>query len=393
MLSPEHRAIVKATVPLLEAGGEALTTHFYRMLLTDHPELRPYFNQASQQSGEQQRALANGVLMYARHIDRLQHLGDLVTTIVNRHVSLQVRAEHYPVVGACLLRAMREVLGEDIATDAVIEAWHAAYFQLADILVGAEKTAYDSVADSPGGWRGARSFTVMAKIRESNEITSFWFEPTDGDAVVAHEPGQHVGLRAFVDGVEVRRSYSLSSVADGKRYRISVKRRPNGVVSKYLHDCMHPGDTVELFPPAGDFVLDDSGKPLVLISGGVGITSTLPMLQAALAADRPIHFIHAARHSDAHAFRDWIDDLAEHHPRLKRYYCYEVHDGETPMPDATGFLDAALLATWMPSTQDVDVYVLGPRPFMRAIRSHLRELGVPDAQVRYGFFGSPSSLD
>ncbi|MBC7681869.1 MAG: nitric oxide dioxygenase, partial [Ferruginibacter sp.] len=123
MLTPEQRAIVKSTVPLLESGGEALTTHFYKILLAEHPEVRPFFNQAHQANGDQPRALANGVLMYARHIDRLEELGGLVSTIINKHVSLQIEPAHYPVVGACLLRAIREVLGAEIATDAVIAAW------------------------------------------------------------------------------------------------------------------------------------------------------------------------------------------------------------------------------------------------------------------------------
>src|SRR4051812_19010853 len=110
MLSAEHRAIVKATVPLLESGGEALTTHFYGLLMSEHPEVRPYFNQAHQASGAQPRALANGVLMYAKHIDQLEQLGDLVSQIVNKHVALDILPEHYPLVGSCLLRSIREVL-------------------------------------------------------------------------------------------------------------------------------------------------------------------------------------------------------------------------------------------------------------------------------------------
>ncbi len=108
MLSNEHIAIVKSTVPLLEAGGEALTTHFYRIMLAEYPQVRPLFNQAHQASGDQPRALANGVLMYAKHIDRLQALGPLVGQIVQKHVSLQILPEHYPIVGSCLLRAIRE---------------------------------------------------------------------------------------------------------------------------------------------------------------------------------------------------------------------------------------------------------------------------------------------
>ena len=118
MLCAEQIALIKATVPLLESGGEALTNHFYKLLLSEHPEVRPLFNQAHQASGEQPRALANGVLMYARHIDRLDALGPLVAQIINKHVALQVLPEHYPLVGNCLLRAIREVLGEAIATDA-----------------------------------------------------------------------------------------------------------------------------------------------------------------------------------------------------------------------------------------------------------------------------------
>ena len=146
MLSEHHRQQVKATVPLLEAGGEALTRHFYGVMLSEHPEVRPLFNQAHQASGAQPRALANGILQYARHIDRLDTLGPLVGQIVQKHVSLQVLPEQYPIVGSCLLRAIREVLGPDIATDAVIEAWAAAYQQLADLLIGAEEDVYAAAA-------------------------------------------------------------------------------------------------------------------------------------------------------------------------------------------------------------------------------------------------------
>lgn len=393
MLSPEHRAIVRATVPLLEAGGEALTRHFYEILLSENPEVRPYFNQANQITGDQPRALATGVLMYAKHIDRLEALGDMVDVIVNKHVSLRIRAEHYPIVGACLLRGIREVLGADVATDEVIDAWGAAYGQLAAILSGAEKAAYDAVAAAPGGWRDGRDFRVVARVRESDEVTSFRFEPVDGGAVYAHAPGQYIGLRVVVDGVDARRNYSLSAEADGKGYRISVKRLPGGVVSNHLHDHVHEGDVVELFPPSGQFVLEDSDRPLVLISGGVGITPTLAMLQRALPSGRPIHFIHAARHGGVHAFRETIDDLAARHPQLTRRYCYETPRAGDADADATGFIDQAKLSGWLPQAHEADVYFLGPKPFMKTVRDALRALGVPDGRAKYEFFGPAASLD
>jgi nitric oxide dioxygenase len=394
MLSDTHRAIVKSTVPLLESGGEALTTHFYRMLLRDYPQVLPLFNQAHQASGEQPRALANGVLMYARHIDRLEQLGDLVATIVNKHIALQILPEHYPMVGDCLLRAIREVLGAEIATDQVIEAWGAAYGQLADILMGIEKKAYDEHAQAPGGWRGSRAFVVARKERESDEITSFYLQPQDGKAILAFQPGQFIGLSVTVDGAEMRRQYSLSGSADdGRQYRISVKREAGGKVSNYLHDEVHAQSVLALFPPSGDFTLTANEKPLLLISGGVGITPMLAMLEAALPTKRPVYFIHAARHGGVHAFRAKLDELAARHPQLQRFFCYEQPRPQDPQPDASGMLDRRQLQQWMPASPDVDAYFVGPKPFMKAIKRYLSEIGVPAAQSRFEFFGPAASLD
>ncbi|MEO8012679.1 MAG: NO-inducible flavohemoprotein [Polaromonas sp.] len=393
MLTPEQRAIVKSTVPLLETGGEALTTHFYQIMLAEHPEVRPFFNQANQASGDQPRALANGVLMYARNIDRLEQLGGLVNQIIQKHVSLQIDPAHYPVVGACLLRAIREVLGADIATDAVIAAWAAAYQQLADILIGAEEKIYAEVAAAPGGWRGARAFRVARKVAESAEITSFYLEPQDGGALASFAPGQYIGLRLTVNGQEIRRNYSLSAAPNGSDYRISVKREPGGVASGYLHDDVNEGDVLEVAPPAGEFVLADSDKPLVLISGGVGITPTLAMLDAALQGTRPVHFIHFARNRSAHAFRAAIETRHARHAQLKRFYVYDEHAGEAQAPHAIGLRSSAQLAEWLPESRDVDAYFLGPKPFMRHVKQQLRELGVPESQIRYEFFGPASALE
>lgn len=393
MLNAQDRAIVKATVPLLESGGEALTTHFYKLMLSEYPEVRPLFNQANQASGDQPRALANGVLMYARHIDQLEQLGGLVNQIINKHVALQILPEHYPIVGACLLRAIEEVLGKEVATPEVIAAWGAAYQQLADILIGAEEGLYQQKAQAPGGWRGARAFRLAARVQESSEIVSFHFAPLDGGPVLKGEPGQYLGLKVQIDGQEHRRNYSLSALGDGREYRISVKREAGGKVSNYLHEHLQVGDTLELFPPAGEFTLSASDKPLVLISGGVGITPTLAMLDAALASGRLVHFIHCARNGAVHAFRDWVDERAARHPQLKRFYCYAEDDGVSLPADAVGLLSQDQLAQWLPVERDLDAYFLGPKGFMAVIRRQLKALGVPEQQSRYEFFGPAAALE
>ncbi|NNN28705.1 MULTISPECIES: NO-inducible flavohemoprotein [Pseudomonas] len=392
MLSNEHRTLVKATVPLLETGGETLTQHFYKMMLSEYPEVRPLFNQAHQASGDQPRALANGVLMYARHIDELEQLGPLVAKIVNKHVALQIQPEHYPIVGACLLRAIREVLGEEIATQEVIDAWAAAYGQLADILIGAEESVYQQNAEQRGGWRGARRFRIARKEAESEEITSFYFQPLDGEPLLDFQPGQYIGLSLEIGGEEVRRTYSLSDAPNGREYRISVKREPEGKVSSYLHDRLNVGDELDLFPPAGDFVLRSGDKPLALITAGVGITPALAMLKPALESGREVHFIHCARHGGVHAFREWVEAQSDAHPQLKHYFCYS----EPRAQDAAhveGFLSQELLADWLPEDRDLDAYFLGPKPFMAQVKRHLREIGVPEQQSHYEFFGPASALE
>ncbi|BAP45734.1 NO-inducible flavohemoprotein [Pseudomonas sp. LJDD11] len=391
MFTDPQRAIIKATVPLLESGGEALTTHFYNMMLSEYPEVRPLFNQANQASGAQPRALANAVLMYARHIDRLEALGPLVGQIVNKHVALQILPEHYPIVGTCLLRAIREVLGEDIATDEVIDAWGAAYGQLADILIGAEEAAYQHNEQARGGWRGARPFKLVGKEKESAQITSFYFEPLDGGAVLDFTPGQYLGLKLNIDGQELRRNYSLSALANGRGYRISVKRDEQGIASRYLHDHLQVSDRVELFPPAGHFTLQDSSRPLVLISAGVGITPTLPMLESALASGRPITFIHSARNASLQAFRPWLQEQQRKHPQLSLYVCYSQPEAGDRF-DAQGRLCQEVLASWLPADRNVDAYFLGPVGFMSSVRRDLKALGVPEAQSHHEFFGPTGQL-
>ena len=392
MLSAAHREIIKATVPILEAGGETLTRHFYRLMLDEYPQVRPMFNQAHQAGGEQQRALASGLLMYARHIDQLDVLGPLVGQIVNKHASLQVLPEHYPIVGSCLLRSIREVLGEAVATDAVLEAWGAAYEMLAGLLIGAEDRTYAEMAARPGGWRGVRAFTVARKVPESEEVTSFYLRPSDGGAVPAFEPGQYIGLRVVIDGIEHRRNYSLSMLGDGRQYRISVKREPGGRVSGHLHGRVQAGAEIELFPPAGAFTLKDSPRPLALITAGIGITPGLSMLERALESGRDIHFIHYARHGGVHAFRGQIEALAERYRQIHHRFCYSE-----PRPDdrvhATGFVSEEQLAGWLPESRDVDAYFVGPGPFMARVKRSLANLGVPESQCHWEFFGPAAALE
>lgn len=141
-LTADTIAIVKATAPALRKHGVEITTAMYARLFQD-ASIKDMFDQAAQESGEQPKRLAAAILGYAENIDRLQALDGAVARMVQRHVETGVKAEHYPKVAEALLPAIRDVLGTDVATDAVLEAWGKAYWFLADILIGKEAQAYE----------------------------------------------------------------------------------------------------------------------------------------------------------------------------------------------------------------------------------------------------------
>lgn len=145
LLSNSTIAIVKATGPALRKHGVEITTAMYARLFQDE-EVSAMFDQAAQDSGEQPRRLAAAIIGYAENIDRLGALDGAVARMVERHVQTGVRPDHYPKVAAALLPAIRDVLGEEVATDAVLAAWAEAYGFLADILIGKEAAAYAEAA-------------------------------------------------------------------------------------------------------------------------------------------------------------------------------------------------------------------------------------------------------
>lgn len=391
MLSQASKDIIAATLPAVKACATDITGVFYPLMFERYPEVKAFFNQTHQAQGTQRQALANAVVAYAANLDRLEVLGDAVSLIVQKHVSLGIQPEHYPIVGECLLAAIREVLGE-AATDAVLGAWGEAYGQLAELLIGAEEAQYAGNAAREGGWRGERAFKVVRRERESEVIESFYLQPADAGALADFQPGQYIGLVLEIDGQQVRRNYSLSCAPGLGYYRISVKREPGGLVSSYLHERVQVGDELLLSAPAGDFVLNDAERPLVLLSGGVGITPTLSMLRPALENGRAVHFLHGALNSRHQAFGADVAALQQDFPALQLQVLYSeplAEDAGQPQ----GLFDQAKLAALLPAERDLDVYLLGPRAFMQSCYASLRALGVAAERIRYEFFGPLEAIE
>ncbi|MBY0545139.1 MAG: hypothetical protein K2Q14_06280 [Gammaproteobacteria bacterium] len=141
MLDQQTIDIIKSTAPILKIHGETLTRHFYSRMFLHNPEVIPFFNPSRLESGVQQKALASAICAYAANIDNLSVLASAVELIAQKHSSLQIKPEHYPIVGEHLIASIREVLGE-AASDNVLSAWTAAYNFLAAILIKREKEIY-----------------------------------------------------------------------------------------------------------------------------------------------------------------------------------------------------------------------------------------------------------
>ena len=394
-LTADQIARVKATVPVLAEHGTTITKHFYKRMFAHHPELKNLFNQTHQQSGNQPETLARAVYAYAANIDNLGALGPAVSRIANKHASLNIRPEHYPIVGRHLLGAIVDVLG-DAVDQPTLDAWQVAYGQLANIFVGTEAKLYEGAA-----WSGFRPFKVARKQVESDEITSFYLTPADGTAACEFEPGQYVSVTRFVDklGVDQPRQYSLSDAPHGKWLRISVKREDGredaapGHVSNLLHAGVEEGTIVHVSAPMGDFTLDRmKTTPVVLMSGGVGVTPMTSMLSTLLAdgSERSVTFVHACRNGRVHAFREWLDETAASHANVKRVVFYEAVDASDRQGidyDFEGRLDVTKIADRVIAL-DADYYICGPVPFMRAQRDALVALGVEPTHIHTEVFGS-----
>lgn len=256
--------------------------------------------------------------------------------------------------------------------------------------------------------QGFKTFRVIEKKQESAVITSFALAAIDGVSNLHFRPGQFLIVRLPLNcGTTTLRNYSLSGDAnDPTRIRISVKREPApfdkpelppGQGSSYLHDRVHVGDLLEIAGPTGTFVLDEeSPRPVVLFSGGVGLTPMVSMLhQLSLNSARPVYFIHACESGVVHAFRDEVLTLASSRPGINVHFCYRNPDADDYANEtfhSEGLISRETLQGLLP-LDDYDVYLCGPRPFMQANWRLLRNLGISKKRINYEFFGPATILE
>ncbi|MFV8327944.1 NO-inducible flavohemoprotein [Flavobacterium sp. ZS1P14] len=393
-MNTSQKELVKATVPILKSNGKDLITYFYHRMLKNNPELKNIFNMAKQASGKQQDALSGAVLAYAENIENPAVLINTLKSIGNKHVSLNIAPEQYDIVGNHLIGSIKEVLG-DLATTELIDAWTCAYNELAQIMIGIEAEMYQKTTNKKGGWKGWRPFVISQIVKESEEISSFYLKPEDHKEIVDFHPGQYISVSTFIPelGHKQPRQYSLSSYSNNEYYRISVKKEisqnttPDGIVSNALHNKKE-GDTIELSAPAGVFFADPEAKnPLVLVSGGVGLTPMMSMIETnknSLKKNRTV-WIHSCRNENVHAFKDTIEELNNENTWLTSFVFYEtLPESETNAIE--GRIDLHEIKEEI-LIEDAKYYICGPAIFIKVQYQSLVALGVNRENILYEEFG------
>jgi len=392
-LSEKSRPIIEATLPVVGENINKIAGRFYQHLFDEHPELLDgLFNRGNQAEGTQQQALAGSVAVFASalvgHPDRLPE--HLLSRIAHKHASLGLRPEQYQVVHDNLLWAVADVLG-DAVTPEVAAAWSEVYWLMAFALTNQERGLYSARGVRPEiVWR---DWEVVEKVPETEDVVTFRVKRIDDRMVRTSLPGQYVTVKVEMpDGVHQPRQYSLTRADDGEHRQFAVKRvrgngAPPGEVSNLLLDRVDVGDVLTMSLPFGDVVLDDSGRPLVFASAGIGISPMAGMLSHLVAAGSraQVRVLHADADEESFALRRQVlDDVRALSGATLHVWYERGANGSLPVDGRF----AGIMNLDQVDLPDGAVYYLcGPLPFMQGIRAVLLDRGVSPADIQYEVFG------
>jgi nitric oxide dioxygenase len=393
VLSDRSRPVIEATLPVVADNIEEIATRFYTHLFGEHPELIDgVFNRGNQAEKTQQMALAGSVAVFASSLVKMpeQLPEHLLSRIAHKHASLGITPAQYDVVHDNLFWAIVDVLG-DAVTPEVAAAWDEVYWLMAYALIHQERGLYSARGVRPETvWR---EWEVAEKIQETRDVVTFRVRRTDDRLVKTSLPGQYVTVQVpMPDGVRQPRQYSLTKADDGEHRQFAVKRvrgagKPDGEVSNLLFDSVEVGHRLTMSLPFGDVVLDDSGRPVVFASAGIGITPMAGMLShlAAAGSHLPVTLLHADVDEASFALRHQVLEDVRFLPNATAHIWYEL-GAESSLP-VDGVHAGVMDLDDVRLPDHALYYLCGPLPFMQAVRSALIDRDVPPRDIQYEVFG------
>lgn len=222
--------------------------------------------------------------------------------------------------------------------------------------------------------------------------------PEDLADVFSYMPGEHVTLRAMINGEDVRRSYSICANAVSGKLRVGIKRLSGGRFSTYATTELAAGDTLDVMPPVGEFTIDiDPSKPRrsVAIAAGSGITPVLSLISTSLESEPEAHWtlLFGNRTANSIMFLDELEGLKDRYrDRFQMFHILSREGSDVPL--LSGRIDAekiGLIYRQLMGRPPVDGwYLCGPYDMVMMARETLAELGVDESRIHDElFFAGP----
>ncbi|MCY7399343.1 MAG: phenylacetate-CoA oxygenase/reductase subunit PaaK [Sphingomonas bacterium] len=244
---------------------------------------------------------------------------------------------------------------------------------------------------------------VAEIVRETDDANSIRFEvPEALKAAFAFRAGQHLTLKADIDGEEVRRNYSLCVAPHEGELKVTVKRIAGGAFSNWVGDRLKPGDTLDVMTPHGSFTCQfdpAQARRYVGFAGGSGITPIVSLIRTALSVEPASRFslFYGNRDASSVIFLDALADLKDRYMgRFELYHFLSDEEGDVAL--FNGMLDRATcdaaIEALVDAPGEVDAwFICGPGPMMDAAEAALVERDVAHDRIHIERFtaGRPSA--
>lgn len=233
---------------------------------------------------------------------------------------------------------------------------------------------------------------VKPETRDAMVVT---FDAPSGDTeTFRYLAGQHLTLKAHIEGEEVRRSYSICAGAQEQKLRVAIKRVDDGLFSNWATENLKPGHRIEVMEPQGHFnvpLLPDSQRHHVAFASGSGITPILSLIKTTLAAEPRSRFtlIYGNRASSSVIFKEELEDLKDRYlTRLNLVFILSREQQDVDL--FNGRIDAEkcdqLLSRWV-DPKGIDVaYICGPQSMMEQVQERLMASGLAKSQIKLELF-------
>ena len=237
--------------------------------------------------------------------------------------------------------------------------------------------------------------------RETPDCVSLAFEvPAELAAEYRFVQGQHLNVRAMLDGDEVRRSYSICSGVDEGELRVAIKKVPGGRFSVWANERLAAGDEIDVMTPEGRFFTPleaGQSKHYVAFAAGSGITPVLSLARTALAREPKSRFtlVYGNRRLASTMFHEALWELKDRY--LSRFAIHNVFSREEQEAELlNGRIDAAKARAFLEALIPVDgideAFVCGPASMIDEVEGALVAAGVPRNHVHVERFGVPGAV-